>query len=60
MREFLANLANSEWLALDDVTSEFGFENTHARAFYIRSRLKEREKRVFSDHPRDNHGGEER
>lgn len=44
IREFLENIVTSEWIALDDVTSEFGFENTDARAFFIREILKERKK----------------
>lgn len=44
MREFLENIANSKWISLDDVTSEFGFENTDARAFFIRGIVQEKEK----------------
>ena len=42
MREFLQHIANSQWISLDDV--DFSFENTHARAFYIRGILRQREK----------------
>ena len=44
MKEFLENIATSKWVSLDDVTSEFGFENTDARAFFVRHIVKEREK----------------
>lgn len=46
MREFLEHIANSRSISLDDVTTDFGFgfENTHARAFYIRGIVREREK----------------
>ena len=46
MREFLQHIANSQWISLDDVTTDFdfGFEHTHARAFYIRGIIRQREK----------------
>lgn len=54
MREFLENISTSEWFSLDNVTSEFGFENTDARAFFVRQIVKEREKskatHTFSDY----------
>lgn len=45
MREFLQHIANSKWISLDDVTTDFGlgFENIHARAFYIRGIVMQRE-----------------
>lgn len=56
MKEFLQHIANSQWISLDDVTTDFnlGFENTHARAFYIRGIVRKRErdnniKSVYSD-----------
>lgn len=54
LREFLENIATSEWISLDDVTSEFGFENTDARAFFVREIVREREKkRKLPDHDED-------
>lgn len=46
MKEFLQHIANSQWISLDDVTTDFGFgfENTHARAFYIREIVRQRKK----------------
>ena len=46
MKEFLQHIANSQWISLDNVTTDFdfGFENTHARSFYIRGIVRQREK----------------
>lgn len=43
MREFLENVANSKYLYVDYVTSEFDFENTDARALFFRGIVRERE-----------------
>jgi len=43
MREFLSNIARSKELFIDYVTSEFAFENTQARTFYIKGIVRERE-----------------
>lgn len=44
MKEFLSNIANSKSLFVDNVTSEFAFENTQARAFYFKGIVREKEK----------------
>ena len=43
MREFLQHITNSQWISLDNVTTDC-FENTHARAIYIRGIVRQREK----------------
>ena len=42
MKEFLENIANSKYLNVDYVTSEFDFENTGARAMFFRGVVRER------------------
>lgn len=42
MKEFLENVANSKYLNVDYVTSEFDFENTGARAMFFRGIVRER------------------
>lgn len=42
MKEFLKNVANSKYLNVDYVASEFDFENTGARAMFFRGVVRER------------------
>lgn len=50
MREFLSNIANSKNLFVDNVTSEFSFENTQARAFYFRGIVRQKQQTNQTTH----------
>lgn len=50
MLEFLNNIANSKNLFIDNVTSEFSFENTQARAFYFRGIVKQKQQTNQTTH----------
>lgn len=50
MIEFLNNIANSKNLFIDNVTSEFSFENTQARALYFRGIVKQKQQTNQTTH----------